>query len=404
MSLQQQVSDLANAQQGNDLPLWKLAKRPREARNEESQLLLEEIEKLNDSKVDNSEFDALSVKLQSAIEKLDKLDVNMASRDQISTDQEASNNRFRLIELELAELSDAVAAQRERAEDSFAELRAGLAKVRNDLDSANEEARGSDAATAARTASLERDLLSLENEMKSDNEDMRSKIEKTMGLVDDVRHDQNELREDAIEMRNDAAALAGRANMAEIGMASLSGRVDDLDVAVSRNINKEIEAVSTRVEDVRSEASDANRKLARDLLMTTNELRDVDNDLHFELSALGELLRDLAPSVESGSHQATIEGRIGPRTVFPAMINGFASATHDGITFTADNQGWDGNDISLVFNGTDTVDTVVNAWNAANPTNTVSHDGAGTETPAAATVDLYGGCQDEAKDHMNAHP
>jgi hypothetical protein len=69
----------------------------------------------------------------------------------------------------------------------------------------------------------------------------------------------------------------------------------------------------------------------------------------------------------------------------------YATATQEGVTFVADNLGIIGNSISLVFNGIDTVDTVVNAWNTANPTNTVSHDGAGTEILASATVNLAGG-------------
>lgn len=73
-----------------------------------------------------------------------------------------------------------------------------------------------------------------------------------------------------------------------------------------------------------------------------------------------------------------------------------ASASHtDGgsttVTFTADTVGVVGNSISLVFDGIDDVDTVVNAWNTANPGNTVSHDGAGTEVLPAATINLQDG-------------
>lgn len=48
--------------------------------------------------------------------------------------------------------------------------------------------------------------------------------------------------------------------------------------------------------------------------------------------------------------------------------------TSEGITFTAVTAGTVGNSISLTFNGTDTLQTVVNAWNAANPSNMVAHD------------------------------
>jgi hypothetical protein len=69
-----------------------------------------------------------------------------------------------------------------------------------------------------------------------------------------------------------------------------------------------------------------------------------------------------------------------------------ATALHDTVTFTADVPGTDGNSISLVFDGVDDLDTVVNAWNVANPSNTVSFSGqAGTYVPSGATVNLTGG-------------
>lgn len=68
-----------------------------------------------------------------------------------------------------------------------------------------------------------------------------------------------------------------------------------------------------------------------------------------------------------------------------------ASATEQGVTFTADNIGTAGNAISLVFNGSDDIDTVVGAWNLSNPANTVSHDGTGTDVLTSATVNLSNG-------------
>lgn len=62
------------------------------------------------------------------------------------------------------------------------------------------------------------------------------------------------------------------------------------------------------------------------------------------------------------------------------------------VTFTADTAGTAGNSISLVFNGTDDLATVVGAWNTANPTNTVSFTGQpGTFVPTAGTANLAGG-------------
>jgi len=60
-----------------------------------------------------------------------------------------------------------------------------------------------------------------------------------------------------------------------------------------------------------------------------------------------------------------------------------ASATYGGITFTAKFPGPEGNNITLVFDGQDTVDEVVLAWNNANPYNPVEHNGLGTEVLTA---------------------
>lgn len=63
------------------------------------------------------------------------------------------------------------------------------------------------------------------------------------------------------------------------------------------------------------------------------------------------------------------------------------------ITFTAVTLGPIGNSIVLTFNGLQQVGTVVNAWNAANPTNQVTYTGSSTALPNSATVTLSGGVQ-----------
>ncbi len=68
-----------------------------------------------------------------------------------------------------------------------------------------------------------------------------------------------------------------------------------------------------------------------------------------------------------------------------------ATATVGPNVFTAVNFGTSGNLISLIFNGTDDVSTVVAAWNAANPTNQVVFTGSGATVPTAQTVNLTGG-------------
>ncbi len=73
----------------------------------------------------------------------------------------------------------------------------------------------------------------------------------------------------------------------------------------------------------------------------------------------------------------------------------FASVTDTvdspNIVFTANTPGSVGNSISLVFNGSATVSTVVTAWNSAHPGNQVSFTGSGSVVPAANTYNLSGG-------------
>lgn len=79
---------------------------------------------------------------------------------------------------------------------------------------------------------------------------------------------------------------------------------------------------------------------------------------------------------------------------FIAAVVAYAHAMDDTatITFTANVIGNVGNTISLVFDGTDTITTVVNAWNVANPSNTVSFSGGpGSTVLTAQTIDLGAG-------------
>ena len=74
------------------------------------------------------------------------------------------------------------------------------------------------------------------------------------------------------------------------------------------------------------------------------------------------------------------------------ISNSVALEASSGVTFLAVTAGYLGDEISLVFDGIEDIATVVAAWNLANPTNQVAHDGIGTEVPTAQTLDLaYGG-------------
>ena len=86
----------------------------------------------------------------------------------------------------------------------------------------------------------------------------------------------------------------------------------------------------------------------------------------------------------------------------------FATILYGALNFTADTQGYLGNEITLVFDGVADADAVIGVWNAANPTNTVSHDGVGTEVLAAASVQLENGGSDrldipEAHNYVMKH-
>lgn len=72
-----------------------------------------------------------------------------------------------------------------------------------------------------------------------------------------------------------------------------------------------------------------------------------------------------------------------------------AQGSLQGVTFTAVIAGSLGNGISLAFNGVDTLDEVVDAWNTANPTNIVGHNSIdGTTVLTTDEIQLIGGYQE----------
>lgn len=70
-----------------------------------------------------------------------------------------------------------------------------------------------------------------------------------------------------------------------------------------------------------------------------------------------------------------------------------SQSIYDGVTFRADHTGPQWNGIQLTFNGTATVNSVVQAWNAANPTLTIGFTPslAGTQVPPAGTTPIFAG-------------
>lgn len=77
-----------------------------------------------------------------------------------------------------------------------------------------------------------------------------------------------------------------------------------------------------------------------------------------------------------------------------------ATATITPYTFTAIKEGVIGNSIMLTFNGVDTLSTVVNAWNAANPFNTVAASGNPDGIIPPQGIALSGGGLDNRSDKI----
>lgn len=63
----------------------------------------------------------------------------------------------------------------------------------------------------------------------------------------------------------------------------------------------------------------------------------------------------------------------------------YATATYNGVTYTAKRRGLTGETITLAFDGVKSIQSVVKAWNLANPYNPVAHNGAGSTVPPAGT-------------------
>lgn len=70
----------------------------------------------------------------------------------------------------------------------------------------------------------------------------------------------------------------------------------------------------------------------------------------------------------------------------------YASKLYAGVTYSSELAGDLGNDITLVFTGSNTIKNVCDAWNAANPLNIVVNDAVSdSAAPTAGTVSLSGG-------------
>ena len=116
---------------------------------------------------------------------------------------------------------------------------------------------------------------------------------------------------------------------------------------------------------------------------------DINNQQSFLQKTANELAFSLPHSPSSAYYVSPVGGQIVAPPSAPTTVSK-ASATAQGVTFTAVKAGLAGNSISLVFDGTDTVNDVCTAWNSANASNTVEYTGLGTVVLTVVTVALAG--------------
>lgn len=110
----------------------------------------------------------------------------------------------------------------------------------------------------------------------------------------------------------------------------------------------------------------------------------------------------LDPYPLTGWTKITVQFRKSDRTLLEKTTDlqggAMATALFETVNYTASNYGVAGNSISLVFNGSDNIATVIGDWNTANPTNMATSDAADDlVVPTAATVSLVGGV-DQVRD------
>lgn len=112
---------------------------------------------------------------------------------------------------------------------------------------------------------------------------------------------------------------------------------------------------------------------------------DADGAAGRELSKKIRLMIGVLRAVANGDEVA------GTPAVAAEFSGQVAGMTTD-VTITADNDGTAGNSILLQFDGLDDIDTVLAAWNLANPGNTASLTGDGSQIPDnGEEIQLAGG-------------
>lgn len=115
--------------------------------------------------------------------------------------------------------------------------------------------------------------------------------------------------------------------------------------------------------------------------------------------------QQLNPSPEKNPNRYLMFADLDGTATIPAVegvaasFSGQVAGMTEDVTIVADNEGVAGNSISLSFDGSDDIDTVLAAWNLANPSNQATlTEGDGSQIPDnLETIDLAGGVDAEAE-------
>lgn len=158
------------------------------------------------------------------------------------------------------------------------------------------------------------------------------------------------------------------------------------------------------------ESAPANASEAQDLLKAIDEAKnkDIEERLFTALAGDGSQGLALADRLEKMVDvlKAVADGDevTGTPAVAASFTGQVAGMTTD-VTIDADVAGEDGNDVVLQFDGSDDIDTVILAWNTANPGNEVTLTGDGSQIPDnGEEITLTGGADAVLDSDANLAP
>jgi len=142
----------------------------------------------------------------------------------------------------------------------------------------------------------------------------------------------------------------------------------DMADELEKRISQELPSQSEAQEALDSYKDD--EKL-REHLVVALALKEAGDEISNRLDAAKKILEAIADGNEVAGSPAV-----------SASFDGQVAGMNTDVQIEADNEGEDGNDIILSFDGSDDIDTVLAAWNIANPANTATlASGDGSQIP-----------------------